>query len=227
LVAQGTTYTDGGQSILVDAASVSSTGAISTTANSNESGLFFVTTKDNNNGTGIAPFNPNENGASSAFTSQDGINNCTGAVNCAIQGVAADDNILLLQLGTGVTTGETLNFVLQGPTGDDVSVFTSASSPSNLSSMTALTNPTTHISSATSPIGNGVITTTNTATVFSITAVAGEFIAIEADCHYLLLDSITGLSATPEPRFYGMLLAGFMIVALVYGRRKALNSDNN
>lgn len=52
-----------------------------------------------------------------------------------------------------------------------------------------------------------------------------EWVAIEADCHYLLLSSITGApptSGVPEPRFYGLLLASLLSIGgVVYQRRHA------
>ena len=50
-----------------------------------------------------------------------------------------------------------------------------------------------------------------------------EFIAIKADCTYLLLNSITAHTpSVPEPRFYGFLLAGlFGVVGAIYQRRRS------
>jgi hypothetical protein len=50
------------------------------------------------------------------------------------------------------------------------------------------------------------------------------WVAIQADCHYLLLDQI-GVSqpttSTPEPRFYGFLMAGLLCLAVIMRRRFA------
>jgi hypothetical protein len=65
---------------------------------------------------------------------------------------------------------------------------------------------------------------------FSITKAAGvEWVAISADCHYLLLDSITGTMTTstvPEPRFYGLLIAGMLGFAGVYARKRQAAEQN-
>ena len=52
-----------------------------------------------------------------------------------------------------------------------------------------------------------------------------EYIAIQADCTYLLLNSITesggGGQTTPEPRFYGILLVAMLgLVGIVYRKRR-------
>jgi hypothetical protein len=55
-----------------------------------------------------------------------------------------------------------------------------------------------------------------------------EFIAIQADCTYLLLNSITssGPSSVPEPRFYGLLLAGLLCAGgVVYQKRRAAREN--
>jgi hypothetical protein len=61
---------------------------------------------------------------------------------------------------------------------------------------------------------------------FSIMTGAGagyvEYIAIAADCDYLLLNSVTqttaGHQSTPEPRFYGLLLVSLLAIPAIRRR---------
>src|ERR1700680_3330927 len=48
-----------------------------------------------------------------------------------------------------------------------------------------------------------------------------QWVAIAADCHYLLLDEVkTTYGSVPEPRFYGLLMAGMLGLAGVYARKR-------
>ena len=181
-------------------------------------GLFQVNGSDGN---GIAPYNPAE-GSASSYQNQQGIAEGVGAdpSNDLTNTSSNLDNILEIELGSNIAQGTTLKFLLQaGPNAGSPSVnwfFADASTPQSPSAMTpgATNNPTTI-----------AITDSGTTSQFSVTKNTSgiEFVAIEADCHYLLLDTITGVpTSTPEPRFYGMLLAGFLgIAGMFYQRRRA------
>jgi hypothetical protein len=184
------------------------------------SGLFSTNTSVVGQfGTGIAPFDPAEGGSpSNGYPDQLGINDDV-AHNHSSSG--SYGNILELELGAGIADGTTLSFLLQGPTNDpitgeltSVDVYSKdANSVTNPSAMNSLGN-----------FGAGLISTTSSLAQFTITKDTSgtEFIAIEADCHYLLLDSITpGTSSVPEPRFYGLLLAGLLgLAGMAYQKRR-------
>ena len=179
-------------------------------------GTFNSSASNYHHGTGIAPYDPAEGHSTGTygFDNQAGINdtvpeNVTGSYS----------NILELDL-SGVANGTTLNFLLQGPTTDPftggataVEVFyANATTPQNLGSMTVYNN------SVVNPFAG--ISPTGTTTTFSLTkTTTNEFVAIQADCHYLLLDTITGTPGTvPEPSFYGFFAVA--MVGLVIGARK-------
>ncbi len=49
-----------------------------------------------------------------------------------------------------------------------------------------------------------------------------EFVAIEADCHYILLDTITGTAATPDRASTASFCAGLLgLAGIAYKRRAA------
>jgi hypothetical protein len=125
------------------------------------------------------------------------------------------------QTGTGaIATGTTLDFLMQPGDQtplDKVDVFkgvfgSGQTAPPNLSALTHVQN------------GLSVGAANGGATVpqFSIvtnTSVANpiEWIAIRADCTYLLLNQITDPSpGVPEPRFYGLLMAGLLSIAGIW-----------
>ena len=217
LVAQGSTYSIGLGTITVDAAQVSGAGQtnITSTSDATINGLFQTNDSTFDEGIGIAPYNPSEGG--SPFSSQDGI---------------TDTNVLELQLGSNIANGTTLKFLLQAGIGystDSITVYTEkptshSATPVNLTAMNVFDN------SLAVPILKGMISTNGTAGWFSLTKDTSgtEFVAIQADCHYLLLDTITGTppSGVPEPRFYGLLLASMLGLAGIYFRnRKAAQSN--
>ena len=183
---------------------------------STESGLFTVTDNPNFNGTGIAPYDPSE-GSSGNFQNQDGIvDNVPGSSN--------NGNILLLKL-SDISAGSTLSLLLQaGVTGDSFTIYTfedSGAAPTSLSQMTKYdSNPINVDENGSSLPNNPQVTGL---TIAGLTSSNTEWIAIQADCHYLLLDTLTITpDPTPEPRFYGLLLAGLLGVAgMVYQRRRA------
>ncbi|HTW66201.1 MAG TPA: hypothetical protein VME17_16370 [Bryobacteraceae bacterium] len=175
----------------------------------NVSGLFTVTDTPNNFGAGIAPYDPSEGG--SPFSSQRGISETTG-------------DYLLLDV-SNITAGSTLSLLLDAGTGgDQVAIYTSTGSmPTSLGSMTEVLSNV-NVGSATNSNGS-VQPTTPQITGLSLGATATSgWIAIQADCDYLLLNTltITSPSGVPEPRFYGLLLAGFLaLCGIAYKRRSA------
>lgn len=238
--AEQVSYTEGSPNLGVIQSPVQTLGGFNSL-----SGLFQVSNANNapgsgstssGHGAGLAPFNAGEvnghtitgaagicqgtiNGGTTGFDCQDGITDFAQQNSSANQ----FSNILELNI-SGVQTGTVLKFLLQGPPNDptsgettSVNVYTAnASTPQNLSAMTVFSN------SDTSPIsGPSGITTTGLVSQFTITkTTANEFVAIQADCHYLLLNSITGTppSGVPEPSFYGFF--GVAMVGLVIGARK-------
>jgi hypothetical protein len=186
-----------------------------------ESGLFTVTDNPNSFGTGIAPYNPNE-GTSGSFSSQDGITD-------NIPGSSSNGNILLLKL-SDISAGSTLSLLLQaGVTGDSFTVYTfedSGATPTSLSQMTKYDANPINVDEAGGDKSNGSSQPSNPQvtglTIAGLTSSTTGWIAIQADCHYLLLDTLTITpAATPEPRFYGLLLAGLLgLAGMVYQRRR-------
>jgi hypothetical protein len=235
LVSQGSTYSNSLGSISVYSEQINnSTGDIvstiygapnNPTLGTGSDALFQVNDSVNNDGVGIAPYNPVE-GSGGSMSSQTGITDAVTTANYPYTN-SSYGNVLELELGSNIAEGTTLSFLLQagiGASTDQVEVFyADASSAQNVnaSSMTYdLTTP------------KGAISTDGTTSQFTITKNTNgtEFIAIEADCHYLLLDTITGsapaLPAVPEPRFYGLLLAGFLgLAGMVYQKRRAAQAN--
>jgi len=218
----GTSYTTTAGTITVYGEQVNSSGALQTIPDStlctkvgaNNDCLFQTNTSHFPDGTGIAPYNPQQT-TNNYFSGQSGI---------------TENNILELELGSDITSGTTLSFLLQSGVyaynNDTVTVYydVGASTPQNLGNMMVLNNPTNNKPSNTNPIGG--ISTTGTMPQFSITktGTGTEFVAIQSDCVYLLLDTVTTPSVTtssvPEPKFYGWLLAGAIGLASLYRRRR-------
>jgi hypothetical protein len=203
----GAVYTSntGGETIAVYGETVNGSGVLQGTSK-----LFSTNTTVFNNGTGIAPYNPKENGLSDHFSSQNGI---------------TPTNILELQLDSSIPLGTTLSFLLQGPTIDPIDhgpnavivYYKDAASPQSLTSMNVFDN------SLAVPLGKNAISTTGLVPQFSIVkdTLGTEFIAIQSDCHYLLLDTITDTPApAPEPRFYALLLIGLFGLGMVIVRHR-------
>jgi hypothetical protein len=190
---------------------------------STESGLFTVTDSPNNHGTGIAPYDPSQ-GTGGSFESQDGIvDNVPGSSN--------NGNILLLKL-SDISAGSTLNLLLQaGVTGDSFTVYTyedSGAAPTSLSQMTKYDSTPINVDEGgtSQPSGNATKGQPDQVLGLSIAGLNSSttgWIAIQADCHYLLLDTLTITpTAAPEPRFYGLLLAGLLgIAGMAYQKRRA------
>jgi hypothetical protein len=184
-------------------------------------GLFEV--QDGHNGniaSGIGPY-VGSNGAGSPYTGQLGLQDWDSSGHHY-------DYMLFIKITGGngagqIPTGTTLNFLMQqgDQSLDAVDVHwdvfgAGQSTPPNIS---ALTHSNLNVA-----IGakNGDATTPQ----FSITTSTDgahpiEWIAIQADCQYILLNAITETySKVPEPRFYGLLLVSLIGLAGVYQRRK-------
>lgn len=213
-VSNGTTFTGtNGGTITVSADQANSSGTFITPATydgmSTENGLFEVSDSPNSRGVGIAPYNPVE-GTSGSFSNQDGLTD-------SVDGASSNNNFILLDLGSNIAQGTTISFLLQaGVSGDTFTIYTdTVSSPTSFGQMTKADS---------SPIavtenGNNQPTTPQ----FSITktTAGNEWVAISADCHYLLLDQIvTSYNSVPEPRFYGLLMAGMLGLAGIYARKR-------
>lgn len=219
-VANGAGGTSGGATLAVYGAQQAATGGgISTTANSTLNALFQVNDSPNNNGVGIAPYNPSQ-GSGSSMSAQDGITDQT--TNAA----SGTENFVLLQF-TNLSANSTLNFLLQaGVTGDTFSIYTQAggSMPTNMSNLTVYNN------SFNNPYqvdvaGNPQPGTPQASLTLTNAAGATEWVAIQADCHYLLLNSVTGSAPpgtpTPEPGFFGMLSLVVLGIGIAVRKRRA------
>jgi len=180
------------------------------------SGLFEVDV--NGEGDGIGPYNPTE--TQSNFQNQDGITDTVSNVGGSFHN-GPYNNFLELQLSANIPAGTVLTFVLSHGNGDgsapaSVNVYTdnNATVGSGISY--------TGMTLADSNVNVNTIGQPNPGGSFTITATGkNEVVAIVADCHYLLLDSITGTSSVPEPRFYGLLLAGLLgLVGIFVHNRK-------
>jgi hypothetical protein len=189
--------------------------------------LFQVSDSPNNEGVGIAPYNPSE-GASYAgpgntnptFANQNGLDD---AVPENSNPGTTYGNILEIELGSNIAKGTSLAFLLEAGIGagsdtvDYYAVDSTSTSPVNPSTMGTRLGTTSvgAIQTDPSPATPQFSITKNTSGI--------EWIAIEADCHYILLDTITGTAGTvPEPRFYGILLAALLgLAGIVYKRRAA------
>lgn len=213
-VSNGTTYSSGLGTITVFGEQITNNGSggnYYSTSNSTINGLFSTNDSVFDEGIGIAPYDPAE-GSGSSFSNQDGISD-------TVSGSSTHGNILVLELGSNIAQGTSLSFLLQAGVGastDTVEGFWQDGGSQNVSpsSMTKFVQTT-----------NGQISTNGTTPQFSLVKNTSgiEFVAIEADCHYLLLDTIKGTpTATPEPRFYGLMLASFLgLAGMLYQKRRA------
>jgi hypothetical protein len=164
---------------------------------------------------GIGPFDNYQGG--SYYTGQQGIQDSVHNGNTT-------DIMLYIEIannGTGaIPDGSTLNFLMQeGDVADYFNVYTATGNSSTPPNLTSMNQVNSHV-----PVGtlNGGATTPQ----FSITTATNatnhiEWIAIQADCTYLLLNQITETaSAVPEPRLYGLLLAGLLGLVGIYARKR-------
>jgi hypothetical protein len=191
---------------------------------STESGLFTVTDSPNNFGTGIAPYDPSQ-GSGSNFSNQDGIvDNVPGSSN--------NGNILLLKL-SDISAGSTLSLLLDaGVSGDSFTIYTSTGAmPTSLSGMTKYDSNPINVDEAGSIKSDGSSQPTTPQvtglTIAGLSSSTTGWIAIQADCHYLLLDTLSITpAAAPEPRFYGLMLAGLLGMAgMAYQKRRAAQAN--
>lgn len=216
----GVTFTQGGETITIFPELLSNGNVVSNPSTGNPVyGLFEVGKGQNGNlASGIAPFiSGNVNGeGGSPYTSQQGIQ------EGSFSGTTYDAMLYIEVNQSSIPSGSTLSFLMQeGDVADTFSVFTSvgsSSTPPNLGSMT----PDGGVMNV-GPMNGGATTPqfsikTNTSALNPI-----EFIAIKADCTYLLLNSISvSTPSVPEPRFYGFLLAGLIgLAGVVYQRRRS------
>jgi hypothetical protein len=173
--------------------------------------LFSVTNGDGGNtASGMAPFVSSEG----AYTNQNGI---------------TESDVLLLnlsQFGAGSTVQFVLETGINAGANTGINIWTGSSSttptglgPSGSGSTQGGTNPL-----GSEPLVGGIVTAsggeaTTTLPSTPLTLGANEWIAIQADCHYLLLDQIIVTpSGVPEPGFYGFI--ALAMVGLVFGARK-------
>ena len=201
-----------------------STGTMSAANTSTLNGLFQVDNVPNSGfGVGIAPYDPSQGGVggtfaqnlannqANAFNAQPGISDDTGSVGGNLQ------NLLLINLGT-VNPNETLTFLLnEGNTPESFNVWTSYGSAPTVLGVGGMTEYASNVA-----VGGMEPTTPQVSYNTSTNGGQDLWVAIQADCHYLLLDQITASytpATAPEPRFYGMLLAGLLAVAVTLRRR--------
>ncbi|MBZ5610364.1 MAG: hypothetical protein LAP38_19045 [Acidobacteriia bacterium] len=184
-------------------------------------GMFEV--QDNHNGniaSGIAPYYGTNPTGDSPYTGQQGITDFDS-------GGHHYDVMLYIEIqgGTGagqVPTGTTLSFLMQQ--GDQAIDVVDAYWDAFGSGQTAPPNLSAFTHSATD-VSVGLANGDNTVPQFSLKTSTDsthpvEWIAIKDDCTYLLLNSITETSSVPEPRFYGLMLAGLLGIAGIYARKR-------
>lgn len=206
------------QETLPGSAQTTVIGTLSPSTTTTLNGLFQVNDNPNNFGQGIAPYDPTF-GSSNAFSNQPGISDDTGTHL---------SNMLLINVGA-VTNNETLSFLLDaGVAGDTFNVWTyyGSSAPTSLGdggTTMAETASNQAVGNATNI--NGSVQPTSPQYAYNTLGNSGNlWVAIQADCHYLLLDQIgvsQPLTGTPEPRFYGFLMAGLLALAVGLRRRFA------
>jgi hypothetical protein len=227
----GVTFTQGGQSITIFSEFVANGVVGGAGPGDLVQGLFEVQQGVGGNlASGIGPLvnlPAEKEYATAPYTSQQGIQ------EQKIMGNTYDGMLFIEVSQTGpdaIASGTTLSFLMQqGDVPDTFTYYTETvaagtTTPPNLSTMTKV-NAT--------PISVGPESGGATTPQFSVvTSTTGadpiEFIGIQADCTYLLLNSITssGPSAVPEPRFYGLLLAGLLFGAgMVYQKRRAAQAN--
>jgi hypothetical protein len=219
----GVTFTQNGESITILPA-FDVNGVVTDTPNV-VNGLFEVGKGENGNlASGIGPYVPVEGG--SPYTSQQGIQDVDATSKTPLY-----DTLLYIEVNQStIPSGTTLSFVMQeGDVVDNFNVYTSmpgtSTSVPNLTSMMEVDKD---VSVGT--MNGGVSLNSPQFSVVTNTTAANpiEFIAIEADCTYLLLNQITakGPSGVPEPRFYGLMLAGFLgLAGMLYQKRRAAQAN--
>jgi hypothetical protein len=159
------------------------------------SGLFDVNDNSNVEGEGIAPYNPQEGG--SPFSNQDGITDTAG-------GSSTYSNVLLIELGSNIAQGTTLSFLLEAGNGDNnVQTYSANFYEQDGGSVNVGMNQGISPSGMTlfGTAAAGTISILGTTDQVSLTKNTSgvEWVAIEADCHYMLLSSISGKAPTGVP----------------------------
>ena len=92
--------------------------------------------------------------------------------------------------------------------------------------MTKLDNSSIAVTEGGTSQPNGVSSGQGYQFTFTKTTAGNEWIAISADCHYLLLTEMKVTTSTvPEPRFYGLLMAGMLGLAGIYARKRRATAD--
>jgi hypothetical protein len=223
----GVSFTQNGETITIFPEELKN-GAVQSSGGSNPvNGLFEVQKGQNGNlASGIGPFDTNQGG--SPFTGQLGVADYNSSGQDYTGTGTRYDNMLYIEIsqtGAGaIAAGSTLKFLMQeGDQADSFNVYTGTfaagtTTPPNLSSMTQV------VSDMSVGALNGGATTPQFSIVTSTTSANPiEFIAIQADCKYLLLNSISASApSVPEPRFYGLLLAGLLgLIGMRYQKRRA------
>jgi hypothetical protein len=222
----GVSFTQGGETITILPEFVVN-GVVQGSSRDNPvNGLFEVQQNVGGNlASGIGPYVNGE--GNSPFTGQQGIQELD------FKGTSYDGMLFIEVSQTGpdaIPAGTTLSFLMQeGDVADTFTYYTETvaagtTTPPNLASMTK---------GDASPISvgkdDGGATNSQFQVVTSTSAADPiEFIGIQADCTYLLLNSITSSvpSTVPEPRFYGLLLAGLLCGAgMVYQKRRAARAN--
>jgi len=192
-------------------------------SSSTENGMFQVSDKYNTRGVGIAPYNPAEGTSSGTYSNQDGLTD-------TVPNTTKTDNFLLLNL-SNIAYGSTISVLLQaGVSGDTFDVYEGGTStPTKFSGMTKVNGSPVSVDEGGTSMPNGTSTGQGYQLSFTKTTngTQNQWIAISADCHYLLLDEMKiTTSAVPEPRFYGILLAGMLGLAGVYARKRQAAGQN-
>jgi hypothetical protein len=166
--------------------------------------VFSVTNGQGGNiASGLAPYVSSQGG----YTSQLGI---------------TEYDVLVLDLSQ-ITANSTVKFTMtEGSQNESFNVWTGTANTTNdLATGLGTSNS---FSTGANPLKNEYITGQQVATnpTFTLTASSSEWIAIQADCHYLLLDTITITppSGVPEPSFYGILTIGLLAVGFVAHKRR-------
>jgi hypothetical protein len=220
----GVTFTQGGESITILPEFLIN-GVVQTSPGSAVNGLFEVGKGQNGNlASGIGPFVASQGG--SPYTGQQGIQDVD-----ATRFTPLYDTMLYIEVNQAtIPSGTTLSFVMQeGDVADNFNVYTSTpGSSTTVPNLSSMTEKYTNLSVGT--MNGGVSLSSPQFSIVTNTTSANpiEFIAIEADCTYLLLNQITatGPSGVPEPRFYGLMLAGFLgLAGMLYQKRRAAQAN--
>jgi hypothetical protein len=221
----GVTFTQGGETITILPEYVID-GVVQTSPGSNVNGLFEVGKGQNGNlANGIGPFVASQGG--SPYTGQQGIQD----TDPTYWNNHTYDTMLYIEVNQAtIPTGTTLSFVMQeGDVADNFNVYTSTPGTSTtVPNLTSMTEKYSNLSVGT--MNGGVSLSSPQFSIVTSTSSGNpiEFIAIEADCTYLLLNQITatGPSGVPEPRFYGLMLAGFLgLAGMLYQKRRAAQAN--